>query len=397
MFALRVCIIQTNVRKVNTLDKNILMEKKKNCAIIKLVCNVHDFNMEMLDVFRFRIGEKMTDSIKNIYEMNKILLGDIDRAVFYFRICSYENALEIVGRTGECIKLLAEAVLVEREYFKDITAEAVSDMLRSILEASRTGNYVLLADIYELQLANFICSIQETILKTEQYLIYDETRYRENISALKNVLREMIEEREDLSVDEQKRFRVNLNASLDEPFDAEGMLKKGYMLEFTAGGLMTVAAPYKQGRIYLHSNGHVEQEAFLQAESWYNPAAEEYVVYGLGLGYHIEQLHALAPQKRIVVYEGDLDMFRLYCAFGGECRILNEENVFMVYDEKLNIVERRLQRCSLPNNENMQLLYDDASDTIVKACIHYPSYRRTQGCGMLDSLVPWKAKIEALT
>lgn len=339
----------------------------------------------------------MTDSIKNIYEMNKILLGDIDKAVYYFRICSYEDALEIVGRTGESIKRLAEAVLVEREYFKNITTESVSDMLQSILKASQTGNYVLLADLYELQLANFICSIQETILRTEQYLIYDEARYRENISALKTVLREMIEERDDLTVDEQKRFRVNLNASLDEDFDAERMLKKGYMLEFTSAGLMTVAAPYKNDRIYLHSNGHAEQEAFLQAKSWYDPAAEEYVVYGLGLGYHIEQLHALAPQKRIVVYESDLDMFRLYCAFAGSCNILTEENVFMVYDEKLNVVERRLLRCSLPNNENSQLLYDNASDTVVKACVHYPSYRRTGGCSMLDRIVPWKAKIEALT
>lgn len=340
----------------------------------------------------------MTDEIRQIYETNKSLVGAVDRAVLYFREGEYEKALEIVTQTGEDLNSVAGAVIADREYFKMVSPDSVAEMLKGILEASQKGDYVLLADLYEMQVSNFICSLQELILGQEQYLIYDEYRYRDNIASLKLVLREMIEERDDLSVDEQKRFRVNLNAKLDEPFDAEAMLKKGFMLEFTSSGFMTLAAPYKGERIYLHSNGHVENEAFLQAKSWYHTGVDEYLVYGLGLGYHAEQLHALVPEKRIIIYENDLDILRLYCAFGGRCELLTSENVFIIYDENLKLIDRKLRRClPSPGDEGKNVLYTDSDGTRIRVCVHYPSYRRTQGCEMVDRAVPWKQRIEELT
>lgn len=340
----------------------------------------------------------MTDEIKEIYESNMELLGAVDRAVVYFREGEYEKALEIVAQTGEILNRVAGTIIQDREYFRNVSPDSVAEMLKGILEASQKGDYVLLADLYEMQVSNFICSLQELILGQEQYLVYDEGRYRDNIASLKLVLREMIEERDDLTVDEQKRFRVNLNAKLDESFDAEAMLKKGFMLEFTSGGPMTLAAPYKGDRIYLHSNGHVENEAFLQAKSWYSSEVGEYLVYGLGLGYHVGQLHRLAPDKRIIIYENDLDILRLYCAFGGSCELLTSENVFIIYDEKLELIERKLERCDLaPGDGGRNILYQDMDGTRVRVCVHYPSYRRTAGCEMLDRVVPWKKQIEELT
>lgn len=338
----------------------------------------------------------MTEKIRKIFETNISLLGAVDKAVLFFREGRYEDALGIVGQSGEAINLVAESVLKDREYFGMVSIESVTQMLQGILEATQKGDYVLLADLYEMQLANFVGSIQEVILEQEQYLAYDDAKYRDNISSLKTVLREMIEERDDLSSDEQKRFRVNLNAKLDEPFDAEDLLKKGFTLELTTGGLMTITAPFRNDRIYLHSNYHTENEAFLLAKSWYEPKVDEYIVYGLGLGYHIEQLHRLAPQKRIIVYESDLNIFRLFCAFGGDCRILTEENIFFVYDEKLAVIDRKIKKCKPMQSEGAQLLYEGDNEEITKVCVHYPSYRRTKGCESLNKAVPWSSMIEQL-
>ena len=338
----------------------------------------------------------MTDEIRQIFETNRRLLGEIGKAVICFRENRYEEALENIAVNGEDLNRVAEYIIRDREYFKNVSADSIAEMLSGILEASQNGDYVLLADLYEMQVADFICKIQELILNHEELIAYDEAAYRENTSAMKALLREMIEERDDLDNDARKRFRINLNAQLDEPFDAEKMLKKGYALEFTAGGLMTISTPYRNGRIYLHSNGNTGLEAYLLARSWYEEDVDEYVVFGFGMGYHIAQLHRLAPEKRIIVYETSLDILKLYCAFGGSCELLESENVFIVYDERADLIERRLRRYTEVTACRDRVHYRAADGSLIRVCIHYPSYRRTPGCSMLDRAVPWKNKIERL-
>ena len=332
--------------------------------------------------------------IRQIYEINKELLGAVDRAVCMFRIGRYDKALEWVADTADEIHIVADAVMQDREYFSNISTELVGEMLQSILDCTQSKDYVLLADLYDMQLAAFICSVQEHILKKEQYLIFDNESYRDNINSLKTLLREMIEERDDLTVDEQRRFRVNLNAKLDDMFDPSALLDKGFNLEFTSSGSMTIAAPFGSGRIYLHTNGRVVNEAVWQALNWYDPIVDEYIVFGLGMGYHIEELKRLAPGKRIVIYENDLDILKLYCAFSDQGKLLSEENVFIVYDQDLSVLQRRIGHAE-PRDEDGKLLFVGQDGRIVKVCVHYPSYRRSPGCDALDAALPWKRAVES--
>ena len=332
--------------------------------------------------------------IRQIFETNKGLLGAVDRAVCMFRIGRYDKALEWVADTADEIHLITDAVISDREYFEDIPADYIEDMLQNILSATQTKDYGLLADLYDMQLATFICGVQEHILKREQYLVFDNEIYKDNINALKLVLREMIEEREDLSVDEQKRFRVNLNAKLDDMFDPSALLKKGFNLEFTSSGSMTIAAPYGKNKIYLHSNGRVVNEAVQLALNWYDPIIDEYMIFGFGMGYHIEELNRLAPDKRIVVYESDLDVLKLYCAFSDSGQLLSTENIFVVYDWDLSVMNRRIGM-SDPRIEDGHLVFVGQDGRIVKVCVHYPSYRRSPGCAAIDAAIPWKSAVES--
>ena len=335
----------------------------------------------------------MQTDIRKIFEINKELIGAVDRAVCFFRIGRYDKALEWVADTADEINAVADAVMQDREYFEPIPIESVSEMLESIVGATASKDYVLLADLYDIQLASFICTVQEHILKKEQFLIFDNELYKENIHSLKSVLREMIEEREDLSVDEQKRFRVNLNARLDDMFDPVALINRGFNLEFSTSGLMTVAAPFSKGRIYLHGNGRIVSESLQLAYSWYEPMVDEYIVYGFGMGYHIAELNRLAPSKRIIVYESDLDVLKLYCAFSGDAGILSTENIFIVYDKDLSVIEGRLSGTS-PQDDG-KYIYVAENGKIVKVCIHYPSYRRSAGCRALDAALPWKKVVES--
>ena len=337
----------------------------------------------------------MQTDIRRIFELNKRLIGEVDRAVCMFRIGRYDKALEYTADTADEINAIADAVMQDREYFESVPTDFIEGMLKSIVDATVAKDYCLLADIYEMQLSTFVCGLQELILGREQFLEFDNERYRESISALKSVLREMIEERDDLTVDEQKRFRVNLNAKLDDMFDPAELLKKGFNLEFTSSGLMTIAAPYRGGRIYLHSNGRIINESLQLALNWYDAMVDEYVVYGFGMGYHVEELHRLAPDKRIVVYESDLDVLKLYCAFRGDTSLLTEENVFIVYDRDMKLISGKL-RGTAPAAEGQKYIFVGDDGRIVKVCIHYPSYRRSVGCREIDAALPWKAAVEGL-
>ena len=336
----------------------------------------------------------MQTDYREVFEVNKRLIGEIDRAVCFFRTGRYDRALECVADTADDIHFVTEAVMRDREYFELDSTDFLEEMLESLVNATKNKDYTLLADLYDMQVASFACGIEELILKKEQYLIFDPNQYTENIQALKSVLREMIEEREDLSVDEQKRFRVNLNAKLDEPFEAEELIKKGFNLEFTSCGLMTIAAPFDKGSIYLHSNGRVVSESLQLALSWFDPMVDEYIVFGFGMGYHIEELSRLAPSKRIVIYEDDLDILRLYCAFSGTADILNAQNIFIVYDKDLSVLENRLSGTA--PQEGGKYIFVDADGKIVKVCVHYPSYRRSKGCRAIDEAIPWKGTVETL-
>ena len=336
----------------------------------------------------------MQTDIRNLFETNKKLIGDVDRAVCFFRTGRYDKALECVASTADEIHLVSEAVMQDREYFEPIATDFIEEMLESLVKATKAKDYILLADLYDMQVASFVLGVQEYILKREQYLIFDQDQYKENIRNLKAVLREMIEERDDLSPDEQKRYRVNLNAKLDDMFEPEELIKKGFNLEFTSGGYMTIAAPFKGGSIYLHSNGRVVNESLQQVLSWYDPMVDEYIVFGLGMGYHVDELRRLAPDKRIIVFENDLDVMRLYCAFGGDAELLTTENIFIVYDNDLSVLERRLEGTAPLGNGNYSFV--DENGKIVKVCIHYPSYRRSAGCKALDAALPWKSVVESV-
>ena len=102
--------------------------------------------------------------IRRIFEINKELLGAVDRAVCMFRIGRYDKALEWVADTADEIHIVADAVMQDREYFDEISTDFVGEMLQNIVESTRTKDYTLLADLYDMQLATFICGVQEHIL-----------------------------------------------------------------------------------------------------------------------------------------------------------------------------------------------------------------------------------------
>lgn len=304
----------------------------------------------------------MTENIKSIFEHNIRLLGDTDKAVFYFREQQYDKGLSIFANSIDQIKYVLEAIITDRAYFNLVATEAVLEMLSKILEAKKNRDYILLADLLELQLVSFLCGVQELIVSREE-ILFDEENYKENIQLL-------------------LEKGVDFPLQMKEPINTTALLQNGYRVEFTSSGLMTLAAENEGFNFYFHTNSRVQLEAFLLASRWKRERKKRYVLYGFGMGYHINELLNLVPEAEIEVYEADLNVMQLACAFTDVKEIIKKDRITLFYDPDLELLKKRI---SLLTQEEALLL-------------HYPSIKNIRNVAakkILETMIPWSKTIES--
>lgn len=324
----------------------------------------------------------MTDHIMEIFQQNKALLAALNRAVIYFREGEYEKALAIVADTAEAIRTVTDTVLEEKKYFKNVSVESVTEMLAGIVEAKKNRDYILLADLLELQVVRFICNIQTLIVGREDFCAFDESDYQRNLEVMERKLRRSVaNSAEDAGEREVQLGRVL--RLLETDLYPEQLLMQGYRVEFTSCGEMTAGVPDVWGNtIYLHTNHFVGQEAFLLAKKWIVPEAKKYVVYGFGMGYVIRRLLELLPEDAAVeVYENDMNLLKLVCAFTDAGSWLDDERLLLVYDPECAYIRRAIEK----------------KDEETRVCIHYPSLCHLveeESREFLLDYLPWARMIE---
>lgn len=305
----------------------------------------------------------LTENTRSIFDKNVKLLGDLDKAIYYFREQKYEKALNIVANSIDLVKVVLEAIIKEQNYFDLVTTQALMEMLSGILNAKRNKDFILLADLLDLQLVNFLIGVQELILSKEE-ILFDDENYKENIRLL-------------------LEHGIGFPETLAEPVDTEGLLEKGYRIEFTSCGQMTLAAENNGVSFYFHSNHKVREEAFLLAKSWYEPGKQRYLLYGFGLGYHIKELLELSETAELEVYEADLNVMQLACAFAEIRDITEHSRMRIIYDPDFSRLKERIKQ--MKNEE--------------KLVVHYPSYqniRRREHKSILNEMAPMLLAIDNL-
>ena len=260
----------------------------------------------------------MIAQIKKIFQTNVELLGIVDKAVLYFREQEYQAALEYMPEVSAKMRHVIDGIIGDKEYFELVSTDSLMEMLEGIVEASRCEDYVLLADLLELQLSTLLCNVQELIMKKEDYAFFSEKMYQEQSAA-------MVEKLEVFEPIEPKKL-------FESALDPEELMDQGYRVEVTSCGLMTVAVRTDRGSIYLHSNHKPETEAFLLARCFAKQNADTYVVKGFGMGYHVVELAKLKPEAKIEVYESDGQILKLACAFSPLKKLLANGQISICYD-----------------------------------------------------------------
>ncbi len=298
----------------------------------------------------------MHNNIEIIFQKNIRLLRDMDRLIYYFRVQNFDNALrigvEIINQLSSYIELLLKSEAYFNENNQLIDSDSVLDMVKNLMEAQENRDYILLADLYEISFLPLIIKLQEVIINKEGYTFAKEN-YNNTIDILKQ------------SCPDIARHIQTLPAP-------DYLLDQGYYsIEFTSGGLMTLAAIDNGKKFYFHSNNRVQNEAFTLANSWYREEITDYIIYGLGLGYHLTELININNYVTIEIFERDINIIHLACAFSTVFKdLIARPNVKLHYDPDFTKLSNKL----LSRNESTDFI------------IHHPSLRNIKNSQLKEKL-----------
>lgn len=207
--------------------------------------------------------EKVSDFRKKIIAPQSILIKNIDAAVSHLHRQEYLYAMRMMQLILDDIGKLLSIYEELEESMPD--QKVLMEILNNLVEAQETKDYVLLADILQLQLMSFLTQLQE-------------------------------------------------NFALNVPTQIKTL--EGYRIELTSAGSYTLAMRGKEHWMYLHSNGNPYREAAEIASVWFDREHYEYVVYGLGLGYHIQALLDIDESIIVTVLEPDENVICLAKEYG---------------------------------------------------------------------------------
>lgn len=290
----------------------------------------------------------MDTALERLRGKISVLIGKTSRMNYGFRIQNYDVALrqlsEVLAGLDDFYVRLEE----NRKFFEalDYSPEMVNvlENLNLILKAQEQEDYVLIGDLFELSIIPFLKELQGLLISQAMseaeecggIYPYDREKLHKTISGL---------------ICEEKQ-RQKLLGRLKE---AGAICAPGYRVEFTSCGEMTVVVNTEKRERYFHSNGEVRAEAHQLAISWYREEKGTYLVYGLGLGYHIEELAHLSDGVLVEVYESDPDIVLLASAYGTVSHLLELANVKVIYDPEFTELTSRLNQ--IKEDEELVLHY----------------------------------------
>jgi hypothetical protein len=287
------------------------------------------------------------NELYQLFNNNINLIDIIDKIIYYFHTQNYDKALR--NSTIFINKLDSNMLLIQQIAGQE-RLEILTGMLTDLFAAQNNKDYVLQADLYELQVRRYFRELQQDIVASEGF-IPDENIYINNQNKLNQT---------DPALYELISSGVS-HMNIEE---------QGYEVEFTSSGAMTVAILDKQGRYYMHSNSSASKEGFTLAKSWYKEDITEYIVYGYGLGYHIKELIDIDSSISIEIYEADINMLKLAAAYSNLADVISKPTINLIFDPDHSQLLKKLTQ-----------LNDD-----MKFVIHYPSLRNIKDANIKEKL-----------
>ena len=287
---------------------------------------------------------------QQIYSANIYLQSIIDNIIYACHTQNYDKVIRTFTDVTKRLMSVLEAVFADISFYNQemdiVNPVGVNASLQDILVAQENKDYVLLADLLELQLVPFLQSVQEAIRAYEVESV-SPTAWERNMSVLKNR-------------DEALWKQIMAYHEEYERANAAGTWQGAHHLEDTNCGAFTMAGQDTQGVYYYHSNVNPLKEASDFARYYYQPGCEDYVIWGLGLGYHVREMLRLDDGIQLTIYESDMDVIYHCLNAVDMSTYLGMASVTLIYDPQFTKIIDTLEKIT----ENFIL--------------HYPSLRHIE-------------------
>lgn len=258
-----------------------------------------------------------------------------EQIVEAFRIQNFHKALRKLGVwSNQFISLVGDLTKAAQELFNmgySLSPEYVSSVLVDVLKAQEEEDYILTADLMELQIIPMLMEIQK-VLVSGVPMDVDENRFYRNKEGFR-----------------KRQFRIFENHNSFKVSDE-------ILVEPTSSGLFTLKMTDTSGSYYFHSNTNPYLEGTKWARQYYDSTMDHYVVVGLGLGYHIKALLDMDDGVTIDIYEPDGAVIETACRYMDLSWLYGNDRVRLIWDEHFKLFS--------------SLVTED-----VRILIHYPSLR----------------------
>ncbi len=246
--------------------------------------------------------------MKQLYEENCACIALIETVIDLYRRQNYYAA---AVKEQEILRTFS--VMMERLIqLNDPNYKVLQDLMVLLLEAKEQDDNVLLADLYQAQMLPFLFSLQEQF-QEDEYANY----WQRNLESLQD----------------DELLRV-LKADTNQ--------KSKCFIEKTSVGAKTIRIENNNRSWYLHSNINPWKEADFFAEEYYELQYTNYLIWGLGLGYHVEKIRQKNRFNRIVVFESNLEVLQSTFLCSDLTDMLKSGQVKIVYDPEVKKIAEYL-------------------------------------------------------
>lgn len=210
--------------------------------------------------------------------------------------------------------------------------EGMALMLQELQGAQEARDYVMLADICELQMQPAFVALEERLVSALGIHI-DEQLLKRNVRSCGEQSPQLLYSLLPEEVAKDCLQGEISDASMDWLVGAvEQCAAKGYVVEPTSSGYDTIAIRRDGQSRYMHTNGNVISEAFFLAEEWLSQGKEAYIFYGLGMGYAYREMISMDDNISVQVVETNRELLLLAMVFAPLWELFDSGCFELIYD-----------------------------------------------------------------
>ncbi len=280
---------------------------------------------------------------------------DTQKTIAYLREQDYCKGNRMISDVIADIKNIYESGA-------DRSGEDTVQCLEAVLSAQEHFDYVLVADILEMQLlAHFQDELQNAVVRKcedsgKDFLAGEYLEANLKLTA-DSGLRELIRER-----------AAGMNENAESPLRPEATNMGCNTLHYCDGA----------DSFYYHSNVNPIKEAEMLADYYAKDDELDYLVFGFGMGYHIEAMLSKDRRFKVTALETDIDVLALAYMHRDLTKILSDVNFKLIYMDIADI-----DKIFKANQGSLLIM-------------HYPSLRALPDSPVKESLNDYFIKMSSL-